>query len=111
MPNPPLTSEIPAVSDWQINLKLRDPRWYGTTSQTVELAAPVSEGGVTFPVTFPVTFNASLSSQATVFNGGNAYTDPTWIITGPCNDPKLYVVRANGTTDTWALQGVHVPGG
>jgi len=111
MPDLPMTTDTPFMSKAQINLKMRDPRFYAQFAQQVTLEAPQSGVGFTFPIGFPLTLTASGSSTSSAFNAGYAYTPPTVVVVGPCNDPTISVVRPGGTVDVWGLRGVLIPAG
>lgn len=111
MPEMPLTTEFPYISKAQINLKMRDPRFYAQFAQEVVLQAPSTGTGFTFPISFPLSLVASGASTNTATNAGFAYTSPTVVISGPCNDPQVSVMRSDGTVDVWGLQGVLIPAG
>jgi hypothetical protein len=111
-PAVPMTVDIPAVTQYQINLKARDPRWLGELVQTLSLGIPASGApGFTVPFTLPITLTGGNSPVNSVMNAGDVVTYPDIIIPGPCSDPSLTVFRPDGSSEQWALQNIFIPQG
>lgn len=82
-----------------IQLFCPEPMWLSPPkSQTVGLPSPTS--GASFPWSFPLSFGSSSGGTLTVDNAGNTDAYPTFIITGPCNDPWI---ESNGARLTFGI--------
>jgi hypothetical protein len=74
-----------------------DPRWYAQTQQTT-VSPPTKSAGFSFPLSFPLSFGGGSSAGvATVTNAGNIETRPLLIIEGPCENPSITNVTAEGS--------------
>lgn len=111
MPDMPLTTDFPFISKAQINLKMRDPRFYAQFAQEVVLSAPATNTGFSLPISFPLTLTSSGASTNSATNAGFAFTSPTIVVTGPCQNPTVSVIRPGGTVESWGLSGVTIPAG
>lgn len=112
MPDIPLTTELYGGSHFQVNLKMRDPRFYSSVANQVTINPPSSAGSLTFPITFPVQFGGGGTPNAVnCYNAGNTYTYPVVVVSGPCSNPGVSVARSDGTIDFWGLDGVLIPAG
>lgn len=111
MPDIPMNTEMWSGSHFQVNLKMRDPRFYSAVANQVTIPPPSGGGSVNFPVTFPVHFGGGGGNSVNAYNAGNTFTSPTAVISGPCSNPGLSVSRPDGTLDFWGLQNVFIPAG
>lgn len=106
-----VTYEAPNVVRWTVSLHAPDPRMYGSVlrSGSVDPAASIEGGGVTFPLVLPITFSTSTATHLELTNAGNSGTPPTLTLRGPVGNPvfdndtigkSIYITYKLGESDT-----------
>lgn len=73
-----------------IQWEATDPRKYSMTESQGRTPLPTTEPGLAFPLVYPLNFGTPGSSgNITAVNSGDAPTNPSFVITGPCSTPAI----------------------
>jgi hypothetical protein len=74
-----------------------DPRWYAETKQA-SVVPPSKTAGFSFNVKFNLSFGGgSVAGSLAVTNAGNIETRPLLIVEGPCENPSITNITAEGS--------------
>jgi hypothetical protein len=109
-PEIPIQGLGPAISEFIINLKCPDPRLYGQERTVETIAPPISVIGRNYDKTFDYTYPGGTTQPADILvdNAGNLETYPRFRIIGYVENPRLTLIRYDGSLQQVALEGLTV---
>ncbi|WP_431999336.1 phage distal tail protein [Streptomyces sioyaensis] len=86
------------VATYSVMVTAGDPRRYSTDLQQASTALPSTTGGLTVPYTVPFTVSATtVAGQVTAYNEGSMETRPTFTVSGPVSQPKIFGQMPDGS--------------
>lgn len=79
-----------AFLDYQVTLRVADPRWESQVAQSSSTSAPTSSGGFPIPLVFPIPFGAGATGGSVIVtNAGKTKSWPIITVQGPANGPVV----------------------
>lgn len=109
-PELPMQALSPGRTSYLINFKSFDPRMYGFPQITnLQYGIPDNIGGRAYNKTYNKSYSTGSglgAASAIITNGGNYDTYPIITFYGPVTDPRISMVRSDGSNFYFTLQGL-----